>query len=89
MRGKTPSNGSEQPRALIAATRHFEDDRVALPAAGADRGQADTAAAPAQFVRSGVRTIRAPLAPIGWPSAIAPPLTLTLVRVDAEAPARR
>ena len=27
---------------------------------------------------SSVATIRAPLAPIGWPSAIAPPLTLTL-----------
>ena len=29
-------------------------------------------------------TIRAPLAPIGWPSAIAPPLTLTFDPVEAE-----
>ncbi len=33
-------------------------------------------------------TIRAPDMPIGWPSAIAPPLTLTLVRVEPELPAR-
>ena len=33
---------------------------------------------------SSVATIRAPLAPIGWPSAIAPPLTLTFDPVEAE-----
>ena len=33
-----------------------------------------------------VSVIRAPLAPIGWPRATAPPLTLTLSGIDAEAP---
>ena len=55
----------------------LDDDRVALAAAGADRRHAEPAAAPAQLVHERAR-MRAPLAPIGWPSAIAPPLTLTL-----------
>ena len=56
----------------------LDDHRVALAAAGADRRHAEPAAAAAQLVDERQSRMRAPLAPIGWPSAIAPPLTLTL-----------
>ena len=38
---------------------------------------------------SRVVMIRAPVIPNGWPSAIAPPLTVELVRIDADLVAAR
>ena len=58
------------------ARRDADDQRVALAAAAAQRRGAD--APPRRRSSSAsVRTSRAPDMPIGWPSAIAPPLTLT------------
>ena len=54
-----------------------DDEGVALAAAAAQRGCADAAAAALQLERE-VQGDAGPDMPIGWPSAIAPPLTLTL-----------
>ena len=52
--------------------------RDAHAAADAERGEAFLGVALAAISCSSVTRTRAPEAPIGWPSAIAPPLTLTL-----------
>ena len=60
----------------------FEHHRQALADADADRGDA-VAAAAARAARGRARPrIRAPDAPSGWPIAIAPPSTLTLLGVE-------
>ncbi len=61
-----------------------DDQRVALAAAAAQRRRAGAAAAPlAAPARASAPAGRRDM-PIGWPSAIAPPLTLTIVGADAQ-----
>ena len=55
---------------------HPHDDGVALPAAPAQAGGADAATA-ARSSFTSVSTMRLPDIPMGWPRAMAPPLTLT------------
>ena len=73
-RSASPSGGS---CATLGAV-DLEHDRVALAAAGADRGARRGRRRGAAARGRGRRRCGAPEAPIGWPSAIAPPLTLTL-----------
>ena len=68
--------------------REFDRHRRRLAAADAQRGDAALDAARLSAASS-VTRMRAPEAPIGWPSAQAPPLTLTLSCGQAELAHRR
>ena len=59
------------------ARSDLDQEGVALAAAGADRRQPEPAAVSPQLVHHRAED-RAPEAPIGCPSATAPPFTLTL-----------
>ena len=62
---------------VVLCVRHAEDEGVALAAAAAERGGADSPRRARRSSRARVRASRAPLMPTGWPRAMAPPLTLT------------
>ena len=70
---------------MLTSGGDAEDQRVALAAAAAQRGGAERRRRAGAARAPGVSASRAPDMPIGWPSAIAPPLTLTLSAVDARA----
>ena len=85
-RGAQPGRlvvGIEEPRVRTSGEwSGLQHHRQPLADADADRGDAVAAAARgAARARARPRT-RAPEAPSGWPIAIAPPLTLTLVGVE-------
>ncbi len=62
-----------------SGSRHLDDHRDAHAAANAQRGHARCRRRARAARRSSVVRMRAPLAPIGWPSAIAPPRVFTLL----------
>ena len=75
-RGEGKSRRAEHALSRIGVLHQYRD---ALPAAGAGRGDA-VAAVQRCSSRATVSVQRTPVAPSGWPMAMAPPLTLTLAR---------
>ena len=67
----------------ISASGFSMQQRNALPAADAGRGDA-IAQPERRSSRASVSASRTPVAPSGWPIAMAPPLTLSLVLVEPE-----
>jgi hypothetical protein len=80
MRIRRRAGGAGQP-----CRSALDGERDAHAAADAQRGEALLGAA--RFIScSSVTNTRAPEAPIGWPMAMAPPLTLTMSRCPSRDP---
>ncbi len=70
------------------SSSRFQPEGRALAAADAERNERGARMAAAQFEEV-ERTSRAPVAPTGWPSAIAPPLTLSRASSIGRSSSRR